>query len=289
MTYVIHGATGAQGGPVLARLIQSGKQAVAAVRNTSAIKGLPAVAVDNASVDSLTAAYKDAEGVFIHLPVVAEADRLRYAQNIAQAIARAQPRRVVISTSGWVVDEPNSPLQNPPESAIATLIREVKEAGVSLAVVAPRLFFENLLNPVVLEPAKAEGILRYPLRADYPVSWSSHLDVAEVVERLLTDAYMTGVPGVVGVGQSPGVTGAELADGFSRYLGRPVSFQSVTPEAFGEMIAPLFGAGAAAGVVAGYQAQALASANAISHDTSAQHLLGLTPRTLQQWLGELSI
>lgn len=285
MTYVIHGATGAQGAPVLNRLIQAGKHAFAAVRNTSAVKGMPAIAVDNASVDSLTAAYQGAEGVFIHLPVVAEADRLQYAHNIAQAIARAQPRRVVISTSGGVVDEPNSPLQNPPGSAISTLIRGVEEAGVSFAVVAPRLFFENLLIPVVLAPVKSEGILRYPLRADFPVSWSSHQDVAEVVERLLID---TSVSGVIGVGQSPGVTGAELAEGFSHYLNCPVSFQSVTPEAFGAMIAPLFGEGAASGVVAGYQAQALASANAISLNTSAQHRLGLTPRTLQQWLAEIS-
>ena len=46
MTYVIHGATGAQGGPLLARLTGSGQRAVAAVRNTVAAKGVPAVAVD---------------------------------------------------------------------------------------------------------------------------------------------------------------------------------------------------------------------------------------------------
>ena len=285
MTYVIHGATGAQGGPLLARLTKAGKPAVAAVRNVAAANGVPAIAVDNASVDSLAAAYQGADGVFIHLPVVAEADRLQYARNIAQAIARAKPQRVVISTSGWVVDEPASPLQSPPESAISTLIREVQQTGVSLAVVAPRLFFENLLLPVVIAPVKAEGTLRYPLRSDYAVSWVSHLDVAEAAERLLLDAPVTGV---VGVGQSPGITGTELADGFARYLGRPVSFSGLTPAEFGDMITPLFGAAAAGGVVAGYQAQAKASANAITPQTSAQRLLGLTPRTLQQWLTEIS-
>ena len=285
MTYVIHGATGAQGGPLLARLTQSGKRAVAAVRNPSAIQDVPAVAVDNASVDSLAEAYRGADGVFVHLPVVSEPERLVYARNIAQAVARAKPARVVISTSGWVVDEPDSPLQNPPDSAIATLIREVQQSGVSLAVVAPRLFFENLLNPVVLGPVKSAGILRYPLRADFLVSWSSHLDVAEAAERLLLDASVTGL---VGVGQSPGIAGVDLAEAFARYLNRPVSFSSLEPEAFGEMIAPLFGAGAAAGVVAGYQAQARASANTITQAQSAQRLLGLTPRTLQEWLAEIS-
>ena len=149
---------------------------------------------------------------------------------------------------------------------------------------SPRLFFENLLNPLVFQPAKSDGVLRYPLRADYPVSWSSHLDVAEVVERLLTDNAVTGL---VGVGQTPGITGIDLATSFSKYLGRPVSFSSVTPEAFGEMIVPVFGEGAAAGIVAVYQVQARASSNAIVPGTSAQQQLGLTPRTAEKWLAEV--
>lgn len=284
MTFVIHGATGAQGSPLFARLVKAGKHAVAAVRNVDAVKDMPAVAVDNALAESLAAAYRQAHGVFVHLPVAPEPDRIRYAHNIAQAIELAKPRRVVISTSGWVVDEPGSALQNPPESAISTLIRETEKTGVSLAVVAPRLFFENLLNPLVLEPARSDGVLRYPLRADYPVSWSSHLDVAEVAECLLTDSSVTGL---VGVGQSPGITGTDLARSFSRFLGRPVSFGSLAPEAFGEMIAPMLGAAAAAAVVAGYQAQARASANVIAQETGAQQRLGLAPRTAERWLAEV--
>ena len=284
MTYVIHGATGAQGGPLLARLLQAGHRAVAATRRPSVASGLPAVVADHDSVESLVAAYRGAQGVFIHLPVTAEVDRLRYARNMVSAIAMARPRRVVISTSGWVIDEPGSPVQNPPESAIATLIRETEAIGVSMAVVAPRLFFENLLNPLVLEPAKAEGVLRYPLRADFPVSWSSHLDVAEVAERLLLESPVTGL---VGVGQSPGITGLELAVSFSQFLGRQMEFSSLTPEAFGEMIAPVLGAGAAAGVVVGYQAQGRASDNVIVPATSAQRRLGLAPRTAGQWLAEM--
>jgi uncharacterized protein YbjT (DUF2867 family) len=131
---------------------------------------------------------------------------------------------------------------------------------------------------------KSEGILRYPIRADYRVSWSSHLDVAEVAARLLTDTSTTGI---VGVGHLPPLVGAELAEGLSQYLGRKVEFEGIAPEAFGAMIAPLFGEGAAAGVVAGYQAQAALSANAIDSNTSAQNRLGLASRSVQQWLAEV--
>ena len=284
MSYVVHGANGAQGGPVLAALLRDGHDAVAAVRNTAAVREARAVSVDNSSVDTLVAAYSGADGVFVHLPVLPEEIRLQYAKSIARAVAIAKPGRVVISTSGWVVDEPNSPLQNPPESAIATLIREVEASGVSTAVVAPRLFLENLLNPVVLEPVRSEGILRYPLRTDYPVSWSSHADVAEVVARLLTTSAQTGV---IGVGYSPGLTGGELARSFESYFGRSVVFESITPEAFGKMISPLFGEAAAAGVVAGYQAQAMAHGNVANPATSAEQILGLAPRPMARWLTEI--
>lgn len=285
MTFVIHGATGAQGGPLFNRLIQSGKPTVAAVRNASTIKDMPAVTVDNGSVDSLVAAYRDADGVFFHLPLASEAERVQYAHNFAQAVARAKPKRVVLSTSGYIVDEPGAAMSATSESAVAVLLREVERTGVSFAVIAPHLYLENLLLPIMFEPVKAEGVLRYPLRADYPVSWSSHLDIAEVAERLLTD---TSVTGIVGVGQSPGITGVELARGFSKHFGREVKFEGITPEQFGEMLAPLIGAGAAAGVVAGYQAKARTSGSVIAAETSAQRLLGLTPRSVPQWLAEIS-
>lgn len=281
MTFIIHGATGAQGGPLIKRLIAAGKPAVAAVRNASSANGLPTVVVDNASVDSLAAAYRGANGVFFHLPLAAEADRVQYARNFAQAIALARPARVVLSTSGYVVDEPGSPTQVADDSAVAVLVREVARTGVSCAVVAPRLYLENLLLPTQFDAVLSEGVLRYPLRANYPVSWSSHLDVAEVAERLLAD---TAITGIVGLGHAPGLTGADLADGFAEHLGKPVQYQAITPEAFGEMIAPLFGAGPAAGVVAGYQAKAQTSGCVVADATSAQTLLGLQPRSVREWL-----
>ncbi len=283
MSYVIHGATGAQGAPLVAVLSRMGKDVTAAVRDTAAAT-TKAVRVDYSSVDSLVAAYRQAEGVFVHLPVTSEDQRLECARNISEAIGRARPRRVVISTSGWVVDEPQSALQGPHHGAAMTLIRGVEQTGVSMAVVAPRLFLENLLLPAVLGPAKSEGILRYPIRGDYLVSWSSHLDVAEVAARLLTDGSTTGI---LGVGHLPPLAGAELAEGFSQYLGQKVEFEGIAPETFGAMIAPLLGEAPAAGVVASYQAQAALSMNAIASNTSAQNLLRLAPRSVHQWLAEV--
>lgn len=286
MTYIVHGATGAQGSPVLASLLASDKQATAAVRNPSNLpEGASSVVVDFTDTAALTEAYRGAEGVFVHLPLGAPDQLAAFARSVVAAVNEAQPARVVISTSGQIVDEPESPLQAADDSAIMTLIRGVEASGVSFAVVAPRLYLENLLLPMVAGPAAAEGVLRYPIGTDYPVSWSSHLDVAESVVRLLTDPNLTGT---VAVGHNPALTGADLAAGFAAHTGRDVRFEALTPAAFGELIEPLFGADATAPVVGLYQALGTQPGNTIAAANSAQQLLELHPRSVEAWLAEVS-
>ncbi|WP_281686605.1 SDR family oxidoreductase [Pseudomonas citronellolis] len=282
MTYIIHGATGAQGAPLLKRLSDAGKRAIAAVRSPDGLT-VPSVLIDNASVESLVAAYRGADGVFIHLPQTAEAERIAYARNIVQAVEVARPTRVVISTSGIIVDAPNSALQAPADSAVAILVDGIQNAAVSTAVIAPRLYLENLLLPMVFDSVRSEGVLRYPIRADFPVSWSSHLDVAEVAERLFENHVVTGI---VGVGQLPGLVGADLAAGMGKYLGRNVSFESVQPLDFRALLEPMLGAPAAAAVAGQYQTLWQSADNAIAPATCAQRLLGIHPRSVQQWLAE---
>ena len=287
MADIVHGATGAQGSPVLSALTSAGRTAIAAVRHPETVPaGVSARQVDLASADSLAAAYEGADGVFVHLPMGAAEAATAQARAVVEAITRARPGRVVISTSGQIVDQPDSPLQAPADSPIMTLIDGVTGSGVPTAVIAPRLYLENLLLPVVLGPVLEEGVLRYPLPASFPVSWSSHLDVAEVVTRLLTNDSPT--TGTVGVGHLPGLTGLDLATAFSSRLGREVRFEAITPETFGELITPLFGP-AAAPVVDLYRALNAQDGNTIAEDSSAQGLLGLRPRPIGQWLEDLAV
>ena len=287
MADIVHGATGAQGSPILSALTSAGRTAIAAVRHPEAVPdGIVARQVDLASADSLASVYEGADGVFVHLPMGAPEAAAAQARAVVEAVAQARPGRVVISTSGQIVDQPGSPLQATADSPIMTLIDGVTGSGVPTAVVAPRLYLENLLLPVVLDPTRQEGVLRYPLPASFPVSWSSHLDVADVVVRLLMDASPT--TGTVGVGHRPGLTGPDLAAAFSSHLGREVRFEGITPEAFGELITPLFGL-AAAPVVELYQALNAQDGNTIAEDSSAQELLGLRPRPIEQWLEDLAV
>ncbi|KUL32234.1 NmrA family NAD(P)-binding protein [Streptomyces regalis] len=288
MTYVIHGATGAQGAPVVAALAAADKSVVALTRNVEAtVTGARVVAADASSTADLTRAYRDAEGVFVHLPIVSEEDRRAFARNVVTAVRAARPARVVFSTSGFVVDDPGNGYQDgTAESAVATLVGGLADSGVSYAVIEPRLFFENLLMPHVVGAVREQGVLRYPLPAGFRVSWASHLDIADVAAALFERADVTGV---VSVGQYPAITGQDLAEAFSARLGRDVVYEAITPNAFRASAAPLIGEGPAADVADSYQAMRALPDRSITPERSAQKLLGLAPRTAIQWLTDIGV
>lgn len=278
MTYLIHGATGAQGAPVAAALAAAGLDVTAAVRTPSTYEGPgTAVAVDFTDTASLTSAYRDVDGVFVHLPIGSPAQQLAAATAVADAAEASRPARVVVSTSGYTLEDP--------ESALAVLVRRLDEAGISTAVVQPRLYLENLLMPFVAGPAKERGVLSYPIREDYAVSWSSHLDVADVVVGLMRDSSITGI---VGVGALPGLLGKDLAASFEARLGKPVSFESRDPDDFGTDLARLIGPGAAP-VVDSYKWRATQPDEVIDEATSAQQRLGISPRSVTDWLGQMGV
>ncbi|MFJ2505005.1 SDR family oxidoreductase [Microbacterium sp. NPDC087592] len=280
MTIIVHGASGAQGSPVLAALRAAGHDGTAAVRDTSKVTG-PAVAIDNTSVDSLVEAYRGADAVFVHLPLGTPDQQTAFAKTIADAVTRARPGRVVFSTSGYPTAMPDGT-----QTSVGVLADALAETDVSFAVIMPKLFLENLLLPVTLAPVREEGALRYPIREDYAVSWVSHLDMADIAVRLLTDHSVTGV---VTAGALPALLGSDIAQGFSQYLGAPVVFEAQTPEAYGELIIPMFGAGAAQPVVDSYHYRWTMPGEVIDEERSAQRLLGITPRTVEQWLRDLGI
>lgn len=280
MTYLIHGATGAQGAPVAAVLAHAGKSVAAAVRNPSTYAGVgESVAVDFTDTDSLQRAYRGLDGVFVHLPVGSNDHQMRHAQTILAALEQARPARVVVSSSGYPNDA-----EGAAETPVGTLARGLRDSGLSFAVIEPRLFLENLLFPSVVGPARQEGVLHYPIRDDYALSWSSHLDVADVAARLFADHS---VVGSVAVGALPGLVGDDLAVGFAHHFDREVRFQSQSPDDFGAEITPLFGEAAAAPVVDSYRWRATQHDELIDANASAQQLLGLAPRTVEQWLRDI--
>lgn len=281
MTIIVHGATGAQGAPLLSLLQAAGHDATAAVRDTTKVDG-KAVSVDFDSVASLAEAYEGAEGVFVYLPLGSPDQQVAFATAIGDAVTQARPKRVVFSTSGYPLTLPDGTT-----TAHGILHDKLEQSGVSYAVIAPKTFLENLLLPITLEPARTEGTLRYPIREDYAISWISHLDMADIAVKLLTDNV--DVQGVVTAGALPALLGDDLARGFSAHLNKPVTFESQNPDDYGKLIIPIFGAAGVEPVIASYHARWSMPDERIDESRSAQKLLGVTPRSVEQWLHDMRI
>ncbi|KQO03270.1 hydroxylase [Arthrobacter sp. Leaf234] len=274
MTFIIHGATGAQGAPVATALLQAGHSVTAAVRNPQTYQQGPAVAIDLSNAAALADAYTGVDGVFVHLPLGSPGQQLELARTIIAAVDEARPARVVFSTSGYDLGEGE-------DSPHGVLMRGLLDTGVSTAIIAPRLYLENLLLPPVIAAAREHGVLPYPIRADYRVSWSSHLDVADVAAQLFDRVDITGT---IAVGARPGLLGDDLAAGFAAYLAHPVRFESQTPEAFGDSLIPIFGGDAMTPVIDSYRARSTQQDDVIDASRSAQTLLGRHPRSVEAWL-----
>ncbi len=284
MTYVIHGATGAQGAPVVSVLTAAGKPVVALTRNADAVvPGARVMTAAYSSVQELTDAYRGAEGVFVHLPTGMEEDRRTYARNIVAAVRAARPARVVFSTSGFPLGSEEGADE---ENSASIVVSGLADSGVSHAVIAPELFFENLLLPHVVAAVRERGVVGYPLPAGFAVSWASHLDIADVAAVLFE---RPDVSGVVGVGQYPAITGAELAEAFGGRLGREVTYEVAASEDYFGALVPFLGEGPAADLAESYRAMALLPGRVIAPERSAQKLLGVTPRTANEWLGDMDL
>lgn len=287
MAYIVHGATGAQGSPVVSAVAATGAEVGALTRRAGAqVASARTVLADARSAEQLRRAYSGSDGVFVHLPLGAPDELHRMAEAVATALAATRPPRVVLSSSGAVLSDPTDPLASPPGSPLRHLVEGLEANDVPYALVEPRLFLENLLLPVVSQRLAREDVLAYPLRADLPVSWSCHADVAQVAAELLT--VRTEVVGAVGVGHLPGLCGPDLAQAFAEQVGRQVVFESLAPAVFGQALTPLVGEAAAQGVTALYESLARQEAALIDPARSAQHLLGLSPRSLGSWLEALT-
>lgn len=284
MTYVVHGASGAQGAPVLAALEKRGFPVLGIGRQTQDSKQSRLVGADCNSSAELEGVYRDASGVFVHLPLGPAEIQLQWAKNIGAALVAAKPARIVVSTSGEIVDRPDCVLQRAENTALPTLFRMLDQAGLSYAVVAPRLFQENLLGPYLFKDVMNTGVLCYPLRASMAVSWVSHLDVAEVVAALFEQPE---VRGIVAVGQSPALTGDKLAEEFGKALKKDVVYEEISPEDFGGRLTPYMGEGPAMGVTQLYRDFSRLDHHGIDVNRSAQELLGLKPRSVSAWLAEV--
>jgi uncharacterized protein YbjT (DUF2867 family) len=237
ITVAVHGATGTQGTAITIRLEAAGL----------VVRPLSSRTVDLSDVDSIVAAYAGVDAVVVQLPVLFDPVVVGHANRVVAALGKAGVRRAVFNPATAL---PPAPIGVPFVDARVELAGRLPSAVERAAVVGPlSVYLENIVQPWSVRRIVECGELAYPLPAEAAAPWLALADLGDaIVEALLADA-----PAPVTYVAGPEVlTGPDLAAAVASAAGRPVRWVHTTPAEYRDLLTPVLGAEAAAGIAAAY-------------------------------------
>ncbi|MEU7006973.1 NmrA family NAD(P)-binding protein [Streptomyces sp. NPDC046332] len=285
MRVAVVGATGFQGGAIARLLVERHHRVRTLTRRPAGdrppLPGAFFVAGDLARPADVRRLFEGTTHAVVTMPLVYDEERIRrYARNVAHAARAAGTVRLVFNANTRVPQGPDA------VSAFETrriAEQELRDSGVPLVVVRPPVYLDNLFSPWNGPALVNEGILAYPLPATTPTAWMSHRDLAEAVLQALTVGGLEGRTFDIG-GRS--LTGDELAEAFSRGLGRTVRYLQLPPEAFQRGLAQLLGPETAAGVAGIYHYMATGADPLLlaADDGVSAEVLRVRPAPVEEWV-----
>jgi uncharacterized protein YbjT (DUF2867 family) len=225
-TILVTGATGNTGTPLVSALAERGAAVRAMIRNAGDEVRLAAPSVKPIVADfddgaSLEAALRGVKRAYLVTPSSASAEQqqVRFVELAAQAGVEQ-----IVLLSQFAADE-SSPVRFLRYHAVVE--RRVRELGLGFTFLRPNLYMQGLL--AFRDSIANDGAFFAPI-GDARVSAVDVRDIAAVAAEALTGARH--------LGQTYDLTGPdalthfEIAEAFSKALGRLVTFTDVPPPAF---------------------------------------------------------
>jgi len=237
---IVLGAPADQGIPLLTALKARGLEPTAGVRRPGAMAAtihpdVPEVAADLYDVASLTAAFTGQDALAMHLPF--EFDRSRAAtmgRNIAAAARLAGLGKIVFNTSCFVADHD---LDLSAHDGRRDIERAIHDSGVPYVIIEPMVFMDNIIRIWSRPAIVNSGVFAYPAAETLKISWVCLEDVAAYMVSALLHEDL--IADRIAVGGPEALVGAEVAARLSVAAGRPVRFQSLSPDEFAARMSEL--------------------------------------------------
>ena len=179
----------------------------------------------------------------LQLPLVYDERALEMGENVARAAESAGVAQLVVNASCVL---PPAPIGVP---YIDARLRAAAARVPRVTLLQPATtYLENLSAPWSAERVAADGVAAYPVPAEASLRWVATEDVAVAAARAIAREVAGSFP-------LPGIlaTGHEVAAALATALGRPVRWEAITAEAFGDMLRPHLGDHAADGTAAMYR------------------------------------
>lgn len=256
---LVYGATGAQASPVAWRLLEErfevraltrdpGSPRAAGLREASA----EVVVGDMRDAESLRAASAGMDEVFLLVPFMVEnpSDFALFGRNAVDAAKEAGVRLLVWNPTGGI---PSARTGNPAIDGRIEVLEHLQGSGMPYVVLQPTAYMENFLGPWTAPEVAEKGVFAYPISGEAKMQWITHEDVAAFAVEALKRPKEVANANLEVCGPER-LSGEEIAERFSRALGREILFRPMPVGEFGAHLDAAFGPGAGDGAVAVYEA-----------------------------------
>lgn len=238
---LVYGATGTQGGPVAQQLLNAGNPIRVLTRDAEKAKALQQAGADVAIGDfldpkSLIAAHQEVERVFLHLPLQYDFELYKtYGRNAIDAAKAAGVKLFVFNTSSHAIANTDVHVYQ----ARNTVIDYLHASGIPSIVLRTTFYMDNFISPWMKPAIVQDGVVAYPLPADFKMSWVSASGAAKFAVAALNRPDLAGMG--FDVGGPEALTGRDIAERFSHAFGRPVNYFAIAPDDYERTLAQMFG------------------------------------------------
>ncbi len=287
---LVYGGTGSQARPTVLKLLERGHQAYILTRNPEKAVDLVAAGAKTVIGDlsdpvSLGAASQGMDAIALLIPafLANPLEALTCGQSAIDAAKNAGVNLIVWNTSGPMPKTHTGNLMN---DLRIDLLAYLKQSGVANIVFEPTTYMENWLGPWTAPSVVMRDQLTYPVLENRPMGWIASDDVGSLVVAAMEHPSLAGNYFRISGVEHP--TGPELAQHFSRALGRTITYFAMTPDEMGAVLDNLFGKGTGDAVTAAYR-QEQQNPNPPQNYHDMREVLTKLPvqmTSIEEWVGK---
>jgi uncharacterized protein YbjT (DUF2867 family) len=180
-------------------------------------------------------ASKDIDCIAMNLPFVFDRDIAKqWGENITHAGREMGVKKIVFNTSCYVAPNDNGLAAHDGRREIE---KSMAESGMDYAVIRSVVFMDNLSRFWAKPSIVKSDIFAYPCSETLKISWICLEDVAAFMVAALSNKDVKADK--ITVGGPEILLGSEVAERFSKVLGRKITFQSLEPNTFARQMSKL--------------------------------------------------
>ncbi len=280
---LVYGATGMQGSAVARQLLEAGQCVRVLVRDPVKAErwreaGAEIVQGDYLDRVSLEAAHAGIDRVILHLPLQYDLDSYeRYGRNAIDA-AKAAGVKLLVFNSSTEVPTGTSVKVFQVKNRVIDYLRESKVPNI---ILRPAFYLENFLGPGTKPAIVQQGVIAFPLRAGFKASWICHNDSASLSIAALNHPELAG--SVIDIGGPEALDGNDIAERFTRILGKPIQYIAITPDDFEKALALALGPTVASEIADQFRWSAAQPDAAVDMSVTAKQL-SVQLTSLDEWI-----